>query len=259
MKKIGNFLKFKDLFWQLVLREIKGKYKQSILGYAWVALVPIINLIVLSIIFSRLFRVPTDNIPYPIYLFVALVPWTFMSNAIMLATNSVLANSSLITKISLPREILPLSAVLAKLIDLLITSLILVVFLIIFGIQFQITLFYVPLILVVQLMLILGISFILSATNVFFRDVENVLGVALMIWMYMTPIIYSPKLIPANLYTLFYLNPMTGIVDAYRNVILYGLAPDWGSFSYSVLFSFSILVIGHLYFKNRSKYFADVI
>ena len=254
-----DYFKYKDLFWQLTAREIKARYKQSVLGYAWAILVPLINLVVLSIIFSHIFRVPTGDIPYPIYLFVALVPWTFFANSITLATGSVLSNSSLITKVSLPREILPISVIFARMVDLLLTFLVLMIFLIVYKVSFQTTLLFLPLIFIVQLILMMGVSFILSATNVFFRDVENILGVVMMVWMYLTPIIYSPKLIPDNLQILFFLNPMTSIIEAYRNVILYGLSPSWANFSYSVIFSLIIFILGYWYFKNRSRYFADVI
>lgn len=254
-----SILKYKDLFIQLTLREIKARYKQSVLGYAWVLIVPLINLTVLSIIFSNLFIVPTGNIPYPIYLFVALVPWTFAANAISSATGSIIANSSLITKVYLPREIFPLSAVAAKMVDLLLTSLVLIIFLAIFGIQLQINLLFIPLIFLIQLLLILGICFILSAVNAFFRDVENVLGLFLTVWMYLTPIIYSPELIPQDLKFLFSLNPLTGIINAYRNTILYGVPPPWQSFTYAAVFSLIIFLAGYIYFRNRSRYFADVI
>ena len=252
-------MKYKDLFIQLTLREIKARYKQSVLGYAWAVLVPLINLVVLTIVFSHLFKVPTGNIPYPVFLFVALIPWTLLSNSLSLATGSVLANSSLVTKVSLPREILPLTSIAARMVDFFLTSIVLVVFLLFYGVQLYPTLLLVPIILVIQLILLVGMSFFLSATNVFFRDVENILGVFLTVWMYLTPVVYSPELIPDNLKVLFFLNPMTGIINAYRSVILYGTLPAWDTFTYSVAFSSLALVLGYLYFKNRSKYFADVI
>lgn len=256
---VTNILVYKDLFWQLTFREIKARYKQSVLGYAWAILVPLLNLLVLSIVFSYVFKVPTGNIPYPIFLFVALVPWMFLTNAISAATGSVMANSSLITKVRLPREILPTAAVFAKLIDLILTALVLLIFLLIYQIKFEPSIIFVPIIFLVQLLLVLGFSLILSATNVFFRDIENVLGIFLTIWMYLTPVIYSASLIPENLKLLFYINPMTGVINAYRDTILYGKFPDWHSFLYSALFSIILFFTGLIYFRKRAKYFADVI
>lgn len=250
---------YRELLFELVKREIKSRYKQSILGYAWVLLVPLVNLLVLTVVFSFFIRIPTGNIPYPIFLFTALVPWTFTANAITFATQGLVSNTTLITKIYLPREIFPIATVFAKLVDYLLTFLILLLFLVIYGVGFKITMLYLPLIFLFHLLLVLGVSFILSAINVFFRDVENVLGVGLTIWMYVTPIIYPPELIPSQFTPIFNLNPMMPIIDAYRNTILYGVAPSWQSFSYAAVFSTLIFFLGYKFFRARSKYFADVI
>lgn len=250
---------YRELLVELVKREIKARYKQSVLGYAWVVLVPLMNLVVLSIVFSFFIRLDTGGIAYPIYLFTALVPWTFTASAISSATGSLSANSSLITKVSLPRVIFPVASVVAKMVDLLLTTLILFGFLIIYGVNLKATILFIPIIFIVQLLLVLGTSFILAAINVFFRDIENVLSVVLMMWMYLTPVIYPPELIPEEFTSLFNLNPMMPIVNAYRNTILHGVAPPWPSFIYASIFSVVIFIVGYIFFKRRAKYFADVI
>lgn len=252
-------MKYKDLLTELVKREIKARYKQSILGYAWVILVPLLNLIVLTVVFSYFIRVPTGNIPYVIFLFTGLVPWTFTANSISFATQSVISNTSLITKISLPREIFPVATILAKMVDFLLTCLLLVLLLAIFGVSFKLTMLFIPVIFFFHFLLILGISLFLSALNVFFRDVENVIGVFLTIWMYITPVLYPQELIPPAFVPLFNLNPMMPIINAYRNTILYGIMPAWQSFVYAIGISTLIFVLGYKFFKNRSRYFADVI
>lgn len=259
MKDLLALLKYKDLFIQLTLREIKGKYKQSMLGYAWVILVPLLNLFVMSIVFSYFFRVPTGEFPYAIYLFVALVPWTFTTNAISASTGSIVANNSLITKVNFPRQIILFSSIAAKIVDLILLSLVLILFLIIYKIPFQITIFYVPVIFVVQLALVMGVSFIFAASNVFYRDVENMLGVLLTIWMYLTPIFYPPEMIPPKVRFLFGLNPMVGIINSYRNSILYGAPIPWASFGFSIAISITLLITGVFLFKKMSKSFADVV
>lgn len=259
LRNILNVWKYRELLLELVKREIKAKYKQSILGYAWVILVPLIHLTVLTIVFSFLVRIQTGGIPYPVYLFVALVPWMFTSNAITAATGSLLASSQLITKIYLPREIFPLSSILAKTVDFSLSIIILFIIMVIFGAKFHLSIIYLPIIFAVQLLLILGVSFILSAVNVFYRDVENILGIFLMVWMYLTPIIYPPEIIPSNLTALFNLNPMMGIINAYRNVLLHGVAPPISSFVYATIFSVVIFLAGFTFFRKRSRYFADVI
>lgn len=256
---ISELLKSKDLLLELVKREIKAKYKQSVLGYAWVLLVPLINLVVLSVVFSYFIKIPTGGIPYPIFLFTALVPWIFTANAISSATKSLLSNKTLITKIYLPRVVFPLSAIFAKFVDLLLYALILIGFMLVMGIDIQITMLYIPIIFTTHMMLISGISFILSATNVYYRDVENLLEVAIAAWMYLTPVIYPPELVPERFRQIFNLNPMTPIINSYRNVVLHGVAPPWESFGFATLVSLILLVFGYLYFKSRSKNFADVV
>lgn len=259
MKSWGIIYKYRELLIELVKREIKARYKQSILGYAWVILVPLVNLVVLTLVFSFFIRIPTGNVPYPAFLFVALVPWTFTANSITFATQSLLSNSTLITKIYLPREIFPTASVLAKMVDFVLTFLILIVFLLVYRVQLTPYFLFVPLIYLIQVLLVLGVSYILSAINVFFRDVENVIGVFLTVWMYVTPVLYPQELIPERYVPFFNLNPMMPIVNAYRNVMLYGTAPAWQSFIYSACVSTLIFIFGLLFFKSKSKYFADVI
>jgi ABC-type polysaccharide/polyol phosphate export permease len=254
-----EIFKYKELLIELVKREIKARYKQSVLGYAWVVLVPLINLIVLTVVFSFLIRIPTGGVPYSVFLFVALIPWTFTANSISSATGSLVANSSLITKVKLPREVFPLSAIFAKLVDFVLSAIILIFFLITFQIPVTLMILWLPVIFIVHMLLVIGVSFILSSLNVFFRDVENVLGVFLTIWMYLTPILYPVELVPQKYLRLYNFNPMAGIINAYRNTIVYGVPPAYLSFIYSVLFSVSIFVIGYWYFRRRAKYFADVV
>ena len=254
-----NFRHFRELLAELTKREIKARYKQSILGYAWVILVPLVNLVVMTVVFSYFFKLPTGNIPYALYLFTGLIPWTFTSNAITAATGSLSSNSSLITKIYLPREVFPVAAISAKLIDLLLSFIILLIFIPLFGQSFHLSFLLLPVIFFFNLLLVLGISFILSAINVFFRDVENMLSVLLMVWMYLTPIVYPPEIIPAKIRPFFSLNPLMPIINSYRNIILYGVNPPTDSFIYAAVSSIAIFVIGYLFFRNRSRFFADVI
>jgi len=169
------------------------------------------------------------------------------------------SNSSLITKIYLPREIFPIASILSKMVDLLLSIIILVIFMIFFGVNLHLTILFVPVIFIFQMILITGASLILSSVNVFFRDVENVLGVLLTVWMYLTPIVYPAELIPNKFVPIFNLNLMMPIINSYRNVILYGVLPPWQSLTYSAIFSLFLFIFGYIIFKQRSKYFADVI
>jgi ABC-2 type transport system permease protein len=254
-----NIFKYKDLLFELIKREIKARYKQSILGYAWVILVPLVNLLVLSVVFSFFVRIPTGNVPYSIYLFAGLVPWLFTANAITSATTSVVGNASLITKIALPRQIFPTSSVFSKVIDFCLNFLIMLVFMIFFRIPLGWTLLLVPFIFFFQFLLVLGIGNILSSINVYFRDVENVIGVFLSMWMYLTPVLYPPEIVPESARLIFNLNPMTPLINSYRNIILYQVFPPWQSFAYSAVVSLVTYILGLTIFKKLSKNFADVI
>jgi ABC-type polysaccharide/polyol phosphate export permease len=256
---LNLFTTWRDLLDQLVAREIKARYKQSILGYAWVVLVPLIKLVVMTIVFSAFFRIKTDPIPYPLFLFTALVPWTFTAGAVSVATSSLMANSSLITKIKLPREIFPITSILVKVVDFALSFVVLFALMLVFKYPFHLTILLIPVIFLIQFILIMGVSFILSALNVFYRDVENLLEVFLLVWMYMTPVFYPPEFIPAQYQMLFNLNPMMGIINAYRNVVLYGVLPPAMSFGYATVLSILIFLAGYLFFIKRSKYFADVL
>jgi len=250
---------YKDLLIELVKREIKARYKQSILGYAWVIIVPLLNLIVLTMVFSYFVRIPTGNIPYPVFLFTGLIPWTFTANSLISSTSSLVGNSSLITKIYLPMEVFPISTVLVKFIDFFLTVIVGVLLVLIFGIKLHPLFIYLPVIFTVQLFLTLGISFIFSAMNVFYRDIGNVMGVMVTIWMYLSPVLYPQELIPTQWLPIYNLNPMASIISAYRNTMLYGVSPAWMSFSYSTVTSILIFILGLLFFKARAKHFADVI
>lgn len=253
------YMKYKDLLIELVKREIKARYKQSVLGYAWVILVPLVNLVVLSLVFSYFVRIPTGDVPYAAFLFTGLIPWTFTANSIMFSTSGLIANRSLITKIYIPTEIFPLATIITKLIDFVLTIIIGFGLALVFKIQIDSLIWYLPLIFSVQFLLTAGIALITSALNVFYRDIENVMGVVVTIWMYISPVLYPQNLVPVDFVSYYNLNPMVSIMGAYRNIILYNMPPPWQSFIYSAIFSVAIFIFGLVFFKAKSKYFADVI
>jgi ABC-2 type transport system permease protein len=188
-----------------------------------------------------------------------LVPWTFTAGAVSVATGSLIANSSLITKIKLPREIFPITSILVKVVDFALSFVVLFILMIAFQYPFHVTMLLIPVIFLIQFILIMGVSFILSALNVFYRDVENLLEVILLVWMYLTPVFYPPEFIPQKFQMLFNLNPMMGIINAYRNVILWGVLPPAQSFMYATVLSIGIFIAGYTFFLKKSKYFADVL
>ena len=192
------FTSFKFLLYQLTQKEIKSRYKQSIIGYAWVLLNPLALLVVYSFVFSIVFRFPTANIPYPIFLFAALLPWTFFQNSILSATNSLVSHADLLKKVAFPREVIPYSVVVAKLVDFFFSAFVFILLLIYYKVSLSWTaLYFIPL-LFVQIILTTGISLFLSAANLFYRDIQYLGNLLLLLWFYVTPVVYPLSLVPVS-------------------------------------------------------------
>ncbi len=242
-----------------VIRDIKVRYKQSLMGAAWAVLQPLSATLIFALIFSRFVRVPTDGIPYPIFYYSALLPWTFFASSITFGVGSLVSNMSLVTKIYFPREILPLSAVLASMVDFFIASIIFVGMMIFYQVPLSASLICIPLLLLIQITLTVGVVLFASAMNVFYRDVRFVIPLGLQLWMYLTPIIYPLNMVPERFRALYMLNPMASVIDSYRRTILLG---EWPSFSYLALGGLTaavLLVVAYWYFKRSEAVFADII
>lgn len=262
ISEIKAVYKWRELLWQMVGREVKARYKQSVLGYFWVILNPLAQMLVMSFAFSIILRIPTNassNIPYSIFLFVALLPWTLFANSLGSATAALVSAGSLITKIYFPRTILVLATLFAKIIDFLFSTSILVVYMIIYHIPININILWIIPIFFIQQIFTLGLSLFFAAANLLYRDIQYLLSLILTLWMYLTPIIYPADIVPERFKFLFQLNPMSVIVNAYRQVILGGGAPKYSSLIVATLVSFIILLVGLSYFKSREKIFADNI
>ncbi len=262
ISEIKDIIKWKELLWQMVGREVKARYKQSVLGYFWVILNPLAQMLVMSFAFSLILRIPTNSsghIPYSIFLFVALLPWTLFANSLNSASSSLVTSSSLITKVYFPRTILVLSTIFAKIIDFLFALSILVIYMIIYQIPITISIFWVIPIFFIQQIFTLGISLFLAAANLLYRDIQYLLTLILILWMYVTPVIYPADIVPAKYKLLFQINPMSVIINAYRQTILGGSEPKYISLLIAAIVSFITLLIGLFYFKSREKIFADNI
>lgn len=247
----------KYLLFQLIQREIKARYKQSIIGYFWVLLNPLAQMAVYTFVFSIVFKFPSE-IPYPLFLFSALLPWTFLQTAISSGTSSLVVNDILLKKVSFPREIIPYSSVFAKLIDFLFASAIFVFMMIIYKIPFADTaLLFIPLFLI-QLVLTTGIVLLLSAFNLFYRDIQYLTNLVLMIWMYITPVVYPLSLVPNRYVWLYKLNPMVGIIEGYRSA-LFGFTLETTIIYWSAGLSLCIFIFGFIIFKRTEKVFADIV
>lgn len=255
-----NLYKYRYLLYNLTAREIKSRYKQSILGYFWIILNPFFQMIVLAFVFSFFIRIPASfNIPYTLFLYSGLLPWTLFTQSVTSATTSLVDNDSLIKKVYFPREIIITATVIAKTYDFLLASTIFVGFLIYYKISIGLIILYYPLVIFIQIMFSLGLAFILSAFNLFYRDVQYLLNTVMLIWFYLTPVIYPIDLIPERYRFIFQLNPMSVLINAQRRTIFGGAELNYTSIIIAVLLSLFVFQIGYMIFKKLEGLFADVV
>lgn len=254
---ITPFIQYKYLLWQLIQREIKARYKQSFIGYAWVILNPLSQLLVYSFVFSTIFKFQTGTIPYVIFLSAALLPWSLFQNSISTATQGLVDNSGLLRKVAFPREVIIYAIVLAKLVDFGISLCLFALFMVFFQVPISFHALYVFPILAIQLLLTLGISLVLSTCNLFYRDIQYLTNLLLMLWMYMTPIVYSLVLVPQRYLWLYTLNPMVGLIEGYRSA-LFRSPLSLNLIAWSAILSAIIFFLGLTFFKKNEQIFADI-
>jgi len=250
----------RQLLWHMTVRHLRGQYKQSILGYLWAFVNPFSQMLILTFIFSTVLRIPSqEDVPFPLFVLVGLIPWLFFSNALSSATDSVVGATSLVTKVYFPREILPTAAVLTKVVDLGFGLLILVGLMVYYGHTPAWTLAWVPVIFFIHLLFTLGLSLPLAALNLFFHDVRFLVGVALTLWFYLTPVIYPVDIVPERYQLIFDLNPNSLLINAYRRVVLTGISPGVDRLLLGLLISLATFLIGYYLFKKMEPNFADRI
>lgn len=250
---------YRNLLWLWTLREIKVRYKQSILGGAWAILQPLLLTLMFTLIFSYFVKLPSDGVPYPIFIYTAMLPWTFLSTSVGFGIPSLVTNLNLITKVFFPREVLPLASIAAALFDFLIASSIFILLLIYYRMPITLEYLWLPAIMLVQIVLTLGVVFIGSALNVFFRDLRFVVPLLLQLWMYASPVVYPISAVPEEILPLYMLNPMAGIIDSYRRILLHGQPPHLPYLGFATLLSLIIGLLGYHYFKREEWKFADLI
>lgn len=250
-----------ELLWHMTVRHLRGQYKQSILGYAWALLNPLSQMLTLSLVFSVLLtdRFNSGGDPYPLFLMVALVPWMFFANALSSATDSVTGAISLVTKVRFPREILPIAAILTKVVDLLFGLSILVALMFYYGHAPTWTVLWVPVLFLIHVIFVMGLAFPLAALNLFFHDVRYLVGVTLTLWFYMTPIIYSVDDIPQKYQIFFDINPNALLINAYRRVLLQDIGPGLDRLLIGLGVALTTFVVGYYLFKKMEPSFADRI
>ncbi len=258
MQRLKNVFSYKEMIFSMVRRELRGRYKGSVLGFLWTLINPLFQLIIYTIVFSYIMRAGKDD--YYLFLFVALVPWIFFSSSVQVGAGCIWSQKGMINKIFFPREVLPISTVISQLVNMLLSLVVVFAVLIIARKPLSIkALLVLPVIILVETILALGIVFLVSAISVFFQDLMQILGILMMLWQFLTPVMYEVQDIPEHMRVYFGLNPMTPIVEAYRDVLYYGKVPQLSNMMSGLILGLALLLIGWIVFGCLEKKFSEVL
>ena len=250
--RLAEVWQYRELLYFFVWRDVKVRYKQTVIGIAWVVLQPLMTMGVFTLFFGRLAKLPSDGLPYPVFYFSALVPWTYFSTALQNCTSVVVDNQRVITKVYFPRLILPLSAVVSGLVDFAIGFVILVIFTFAYGLRPTLAALWLPVLLLLAVATALGVGLWMSALNALYRDVRYVIPFVIQFWMFASPVAYASTLVPARWRWLYGLNPMAGVIDGFRWAITgHGQAP--GLLLLASAVAVAVVLVGGLFFFNRME------
>ncbi len=249
---------YRELLRFLAVRDIKVKYKQTVLGGLWAVLQPFLSMVVFTIFFGHLTQIPSDEMPYPIFVYTALLPWQLFSNGISNAGNSLVASSNLISKVYFPRLIIPTASLGAGLIDFFVAFMLLIGMMVYYGIYPGIQIILFPFLLLFAIIATLGVGLILSALNVAYRDFRHAIPFLVQFWLFATPVIYPSSIVPEAWRWLLNLNPMAGLISAFRSSLL-DQPVLWQDLAISVAMSLALLLLGIWYFTKTERRFADII
>lgn len=255
---LSDLWQYRDLFFILTLRDIKVRYKQTFLGVLWVVIQPLLMMLVFTLFFGKLAKIPSDGIPYPLFAYAGLLPWTFFANALNSSGNSLVGNSSLITKVYFPRMIIPIAAVGAGLLDFAIAFALLVLLMFYYGVGFSPNILLLPILALLTALLAIGLGMWMSALNVKYRDIRYALPFLIQIWLFATPVIYPSSLIPENWRWLYRLNPLTGLIEGYRSAI-FGKPFDFAGLGISIFIILIVLIYSAYTFRQMERSFADIV
>jgi len=257
--RLGELWEYRELLYFLIWRDIKVRYKQTVLGAAWAIIQPLFTMVVFSLFFGQLGKMPSDGVPYPIFSFAALVPWTFFANGLSQSSNSLIGSSNLITKVYFPRLVVPLAAVLSGIVDFAVSFVVLLGMMFFFGIVPTLNFLWLPLLLLLAFITSLGIGLWFSALNVEFRDVRYLVTFVTQLWLFATPIAYPSSMLPQPWRTLYGLNPMTGVVEGFRWALLGTNSAPGPLIAVSSVVAVVILITGAFYFRRMERTFADFV
>jgi len=250
---------YRELFYFLAWRDIKVRYKQTVLGVLWVIIQPFLTMVVFTIVFGQIANIPSDGVPRPIFYFSALLPWIYFSSTLSNAGMSLLNNSNLLTKIYFPRIILPAAAALGGLLDFAIGTVMLVGFIVYYGFPLGWHLLLWPVLVVPLILLTFGISAFLAALNVKYRDVKYAIPFAIQLWLFVTPIIYPSSIFPERFRWVLALNPLSGLIEMFRYAVVPSQPVHWDFLSLSLGTTALAALVGIMYFKRAERAFADIV
>jgi lipopolysaccharide transport system permease protein len=256
---IGELWEYRELFYYFAWRDIKVRYKQTVLGALWAIIQPLFTMLVFTFLFGKVANLPSDGLPKPLFYFCALVPWTYFSSSVSNISMTLLTNSDLLTKIYFPRIILPSSTALSGLMDFSIASVFLVGFILYYHLSVDFNLLLWPLFTIALVMLALGVGMILAALNVKYRDFRYVVPFGIQLWLFVTPIIYPMSSIPEQYRWLFVFNPLSGIIEGFRYALVPAMPLDWGVTGLSLVTAILIFVGATMFFSHSAKEFADYV
>jgi ABC-type polysaccharide/polyol phosphate export permease len=255
---IGEQIEYRELLYQMTLRDLLLRYKQTVMGFGWAVFMPLVNTAVFSVIFTRVTSVATP-VPYPLFAFCGFLFWNFFASSLRFSVLSLTANSNLVTKVYFPREIFPFSAVLVCLVDLAVGSTVLIGLMLYYGVAVTPAVFFLPVILTVLVAFTSGLALLLAMSNLYYRDIKYLFEVAITVWMFATSVVYPVESVGGRLGQLLAVNPMTQLIEACRSVLLYGQLPPAGPFTATAVLSLIVLVAGWQVFHRAEFTFAENI
>ena len=256
---VKEILRFRDLFIFLVWRDVKVRYTQSVLGVGWAVFQPLAMMVVFTIIFSRVAALSTDGAPPTIFYYSALVPWLYFANALNDSAGSLTNNMALLTKVYFPRLVLPLAAVLSKGVDFCIAFLLLVAMMLFYGLYPSFSIVYLPLLIFVMILAASGLGMWLTALSVQYRDIRYGLSFGIQLLMFASPVVYPASRIPDQFLVFYSLNPMVGVIEGFRSILLQTRPMPWGMVCVGGAVAFTLFVTGTFYFRRMERIFADVV
>jgi lipopolysaccharide transport system permease protein len=250
---------YRDLFYFLVARDVKVRYKQTVLGGLWAIIQPLFLMVIFTLFFGYLAKVPSDGVPYPIFNYTAMVAWSYFASAVTFSSNSLVQETALISKVYFPRMLVPLAPIIAFLLDFAVSLIILIGMMFYYQVYPTIMVLFLPLLLLLMMLTASGVGMFLAAVNAKYRDVRYTITFLVQFWMFASPVVYPASIIPAKYHLIYAINPMAGVIEGFRSALLGTVAFPTDMLLVSTVVSVILLIFGALYFRRTERYFADVI